>query len=106
MELSVNSGGEEGRGSASNVEVAGKTYDLEAVRWLRTRRSVVSDAAQAAEFQKELQALGVDIVTRRGASVGAAVAITIGAIALAVVSVFAGLFVMDLASGLMGSMSK
>ena len=106
MELSVNSGGEEGRGSASNVEAAGKTYDLEAVRWLRTRRSVVSDAAQAAEFQKELQSLRVDTVTRRGASVGAAVAITIGAIALAVVSVFAGLFVMDLASGLMGSMSK
>lgn len=93
-------------GSAGTVDVSAKTFDLQAVQWLRTQRAVISTSRQHTGFQRELRALEADLKARPGATVLAAIGITLGMIVLAIAAVVLGAFLMDLAANWMGSLSE
>ncbi|MEJ5919365.1 MULTISPECIES: hypothetical protein [unclassified Corynebacterium] len=94
-----------GSGAADDGE-SSKQFDLDAVRWMRSRRVALATANEKAAFVTELQELNSDLSERPGNGVGMAMVITFGAMVLAFLAVVIGLFVIELASDLIGNLSE
>lgn len=87
-------------------ETEAATFDVNAVQWMRSRRAMVRDSAQLADFQRELTELVTDLENRKGTTVAGAIGVTIIAIFVGLLITALGFGLMDVAGSWLGSMAE
>ena len=94
--------------TAKSVDVKEQqpSFRLVDAQWLRAQRHAVSNTEDLKEYQQQLTDAVVGFRNSQGNGVGVALAMTVGAVVLAILGVVLGLFIMGIAGDWLSSMGE